>query len=79
MVEWVGLVAAAAAAAEEGVGLVAVGAESADFAVGLSDWQAESFEPIAAAAHLTAMRNQIINSLILESMMKNLSSKYFNT
>ena len=57
MVEWVGLVAAAAAA-EEGVGLVAVGAESADFAVGLLGWQAESFELIAAAAHLTAMRNQ---------------------
>ena len=65
MVEWVGLVAAAAAA-EEGVGLVAVGAESADFAVGSLDWQAESFELIAAAAHLTAMRNQTTNSLILE-------------
>ena len=64
MVEWVGLVAAAAA--EEGVGLVAVGAESADFAVGSLDWQAESFELIAAAAHLTAMINPIINSLILE-------------
>ena len=55
MVEWVGLVAAAAVA-EEGVGLVAVGAESADFAVGSSDWQAESFE--LTAAHLTTMRNQ---------------------